>query len=297
MKLLIKRLLKKRNNGGFTLVEVVISCALLAILVLGVTGFAGPVLNMLKDEKKDARATQLADTLNSYISGVLKDAKFVAVYENATFDDAKDTASALKSIAGTGDKGLNKMATFMSTPENQKKYQVCCLGIRWYDDDKTGRKKLMLTNEQVTSNYGLKEGGSSPVFTNELYDGLCPVIKFETFGPLIDDGTGNMIRDTTKANASGYKLTTQIYSDENCYAVNSVTRNNKARLSFTAVTFFECSAMKNSDSSENKPAEEPNKLGELQNQIDAKQGSLGCENGYNERAYYPDTYIFYVVAR
>ena len=51
----LKRLLSKRNNAGFTLIEVVISVALLGILVLSMTFVVTPVLRAGGTRKKQPR--------------------------------------------------------------------------------------------------------------------------------------------------------------------------------------------------------------------------------------------------
>ena len=57
----ILRLLKRRNNGGFTLIEVIISCALLAILILAVMGMVTPVMSVVMSNEKNANALMIAE--------------------------------------------------------------------------------------------------------------------------------------------------------------------------------------------------------------------------------------------
>ena len=54
------RLLKKRNKGGFTLVEVVVSVALLAILMGGMMMFIAPIVRNFNDNQKDQSAQSVS---------------------------------------------------------------------------------------------------------------------------------------------------------------------------------------------------------------------------------------------
>lgn len=56
----IIRLLKKQNKGGFTLVEVVVSVALLAILMGGMMMFIAPIVRNFNDNQKDQSAQSVA---------------------------------------------------------------------------------------------------------------------------------------------------------------------------------------------------------------------------------------------
>lgn len=279
----ILKLLRKRNNKGFTLVEVIVSCALLGILILGMAFFATPIFDLIKDTQKDARATMLAESLNSYIYGLLKNAKYVAVFENVGPDDLASNGASLVSAAPDDETGIAKINSIVSSAPT--KYQVCCLAVKWLPDEKTGKSKLMLENQIIGDD--LKILSSSQVFTDIMYDGLYPIITFETFGPLEETTSGEYVRVADSDNAKGYKLTTMVYSDQNCYSVQEATRTTRARLSFTGVSFVQCVNM-------NQPADDPIQVRTTQQQIDAKYGTYGySEDGAN--FYYPDTYVYYVV--
>ena len=77
MKKLIKLLKRRRKNSGFTLVEMVISCGLLGILVVGITLFISPVLQSAASNEVNVRATLLADTVNNYISRTTRGSYYV----------------------------------------------------------------------------------------------------------------------------------------------------------------------------------------------------------------------------
>ncbi len=73
------RLLKKRNKGGFTLVEVVVSVALLAILMGGMMMFIAPIVRNFNDNQKDQSAQSVSACINDYIVRSIRYATQVAV--------------------------------------------------------------------------------------------------------------------------------------------------------------------------------------------------------------------------
>lgn len=290
----LKRLLKKRNKGGFTLVEVVIACALLSILVLGVLNFVAPVMNRVAVARVNGRATMLAESINTYISGVLKTAYMVEVYENTTFEIASDTnpSENLKSVSSDG---LHEIDEFMQEGDNMANYEVRCIGMKWLKDNgNKGKKKLMLVSCDVENTLS---AGTIPlnltsrriVFNSPLYDGLYPIVTLETFKAKDSSGTD------VATNAFGYKVSTKVYTDIKCYAAISAAERKKSIMAFEGVSYFSCMNMSN-------PASDTIEAATLQGAIDANKGKTvsGEENKYTEGDkdyYYPETYIFYVVKK
>lgn len=289
----LKRLLKKRNNGGFTLVEVVISCALLGILVVGVVAFASPIFGMIASGQKNARATMLAETLDSYIAGCLKNARCVDVIQNTSIERLSTTG--IDGTAAVND-DPNSVLKFMKATGNAAEFEVRCLGICWVENKGLGgKKKQMLVNCRVDNNFSsgynnllvLQSNSGTPiqdkVFDDSLYDGLFPVINVETFKSMDEAGA------ETATNAHGYKITANIYTNPTSYNVISEAARDKASLGFRGVTFAQCMNMKT-------PANDIVTLNSTQNTIDANRATRQyTDNGTNY--YYPDTYIYYVVPK
>lgn len=290
----LKRLLKKRNNGGFTLIEVIISVALLGILMMGITMFISPILNTIKLNKKNARATMLAETLDSYISGSLKNAKYVLVVTNTTQER-------MTTVGATGiTYAQDTIIPFMRA--NSDDYEVRCLGINWVEEkssssDFTGNKKLMITNRKVDNNFSSgynnqlviipatseTERKREKVFDDSLYSLLYPVIDVETFKAQNPDGS------EADANAKGYKISAKIYSDPACYNVISDAAREKSYLAFEGVTYAQCANM-------TTPASDVVPLATTQAAIDSRAADSAYANGGNNY-YYPDTFIYYVVPK
>lgn len=293
---LIKRLLSKRNNGGFTLVEVIVSCALLSILVLGVMGFVGPVMNMVKINQKNARATMLAETINSYISGCLRNANKVEVFTLSDVGDAmQPEATHLRSKAG----GLNNIDAFLLDGTNMTDYELHCLGVTWmaYSTSTGSRYKLVLSNCLVNTKatistssgniYKLGYEGAKPqveVFDDALYTGLYPIIDISNFSTT-KDAEGNYVG----ANANGLKVETKVYSDDKCYNVLPAERA-KSHLAFVGTSFIEFVNMKGTPASNVIPMAD-----DLQDAIDGHT-TLTYTVG-DHSFYYPSTYIYYLVPK
>lgn len=322
------RLLNKRNRG-FTLVEMVISTALLSILVLGVLGFATPIMNMLRVEQQSARGTALAETIDSYINGTLRNAKMIQIVENVTYDRIHQPTVA----TDPGLTGLGDIKSFIQA--NNKRYEVRCLGICWVADQSspyydpamgnTVPRKLMLVNLKVNQTGGaplmpiptdlrpnadgsLKDGATK-VFDDSMYFGLYPVVKFSRFKQ--KDASGADL----KTIANGYKITTEVYADNGIYnTLNKATRD-KSRLAFTGEMYCELvnykeqvlNADTNTTTTKIKPA--PSIVPDIMDTEDgenAYQSSLesaissGGSNAYtdgNGNYYYPETFIYYVVSK
>lgn len=327
------RLLNKRNRG-FTLVEMVISTALLSILVLGVLGFATPIMNMLRVEQQSARGTALAETIDSYINGTLRNAQMIKIIENVTYDRIHQPT-----VATDAGLGLDDIYKFMQ--DNSDRFEVRCLGICWVADQSspyydpamgnTVPRKLMLVNLKVSQNFavgspmsgalmpiptdlrpnadGSLKDGATKVFDDSMYFGLYPVVKFSRFKQ--KDSSGADL--TTIAN--GYKITTEVYADSGIYnTLNKATRD-KSRLAFTGEMYCELVNYKEPvhDDDTNTTTIRKNRAPSIVPDImdtedgeNAYQSSLesaissGGSNAYtdgNGNYYYPETFIYYVVSK
>ena len=85
MKAILRRL-KKHNSGGFTLVEVIVSCALLAVLLGGMMLFIYPVIRTFDDTEKVYTADNVANCIDEYITKKIYNARRIAIFSNANYD-------------------------------------------------------------------------------------------------------------------------------------------------------------------------------------------------------------------
>lgn len=282
----IKRLLKARNKSGFTLVEVIISCALLAILVLGIMSFVTPVLKMVSSGQKNARATMLAETIDTYISGVLRTAKMVEVFENVDYV-CPDTSGINMISSSPSGGGLYKIDEFMRTGDNAQKYEVRALGIITKTTGDVTTQGLRIYNIELTSSFGSGadvatsfEFKSTPkvAFQDLMFEGLYPIVKLETFKAQ-ESSTGT----ETDHNASGYRISTKVYSDLKCYNASGDERD-KSRLAFEGVTFFENLNFNGGSASDIIT-------------VATVQDSMDTHGEVAGKLYYPATIIYYVAPK
>lgn len=271
----IKRRLLKRNNAGFTLVEVIVSCALLAVLILGVIGFSQPVLASVKQKEQNARAVMLCETVESYIAQSTRYAYFVQAYsfvvpsEATTVDPATgvsvlaskayiDNAAAENAYKASYDgASLKDMLYCLNSVLGTTDYEIRCIGMRWLTDPKSGEKKLMLTNEivdQTTCALALETDPAKIkyVFDPCYYEGLYPTLEFIDYSnqyKVVNPTTGAVenrydnAADITIAPALG--ITMNIYLDSKCYSSNATTRKS-ADPTFIGSTFVNYGNISNS---------------------------------------------------
>ena len=247
MKNKLSRLLRKRNKSGFTLVEVVISTALLGILIIGVLLFMTPVFGMLDSNEAAAKSDRAMSTMETYITKTLRRASYVKIFTNA--DDADIT-----SVTGDIfiDTDYDKMVKFMQKPGNQDLYTLNCLSIR-YEVDNNPRNnsqgstahKYMLYNETInTTHYTLDGTKSQLVFDESFYEDIYPEFAFSVL-KVNFDASGNVIPDVlppggtpipvSTTRTPGLEMEMSVYSDESMNHVYKV---------FGGKSYIECTNIK-----------------------------------------------------
>lgn len=217
----ILRLLKRRNNGGFTLVEVIVSCVLLGILILAVMGMITPVMSIITSNEKNANALMVAEAVEAHIDRNIKNAVYCAVFTNAGSNksavgslstDLESTGLILKSDA------IKEMLDFMKTDSNKDIYEIKVIGIRWLEDKRTNQYKYMLTN----INPKIKSDGSgfdsffsgieTRVFEDCFYDNFFPDISFEIM-EYNEHEDGDETKPITSTRNVALKTTIDVYSN------------------------------------------------------------------------------------
>lgn len=311
----IKRLLGKRNNGGFTLTEVVVASALLGVLMLGVLGFSQPVLKSVKAKEQNARAVMLCETLESYIASSTKYAYYVQTFSGVTDADSVSTTADPAAIVNAKYVGaeytdysgasLADMLNCLNNVLGTDNYEIRCIGMRWMDDPKTGEKKLMLTNEVVDQkNCSIDNSKTKLVFETCFYDGLYPVLFFNNYDnqyKVIDPATGNVVdkyADEDIKLATGLEITAEIYLDPQCYSTTEATRNS-AQMTFVGTTFADYRNI-SSVNTINVAKEyklSPNIEVRSYNEALAASTSKVYLDEEIGSCYYPDTFIYYIARK
>lgn len=202
-----KRLFGRKPNGGFTLVEMIVSCALLGILAVGITAFVAPVMQTISDSKVNARASLLAETMEGYIRRSTVNSCYVKIFTNAKSSDVE-----LNGVVTT-DTDLKAMKEFVGKAENKKIYDLRCIGIRW---DTVGNRYI-ITNETLSDAAGsveLQPSKTYKVFEDCFYKHLYPEVKFEqvTADVTTTDASGNEVTKTEKVGA--LKTTVTVYTEQ-----------------------------------------------------------------------------------
>ncbi len=225
----LRRLFNKRNNGGFTLAEVIISTALLGILVIGMLLFMTPVFSMAETSEEAVKADRAVSTMEVYLSKSLRNAIFVKV-----FTDTNISAAAHNSSAMFVDSDYAQMRQFVADNPN---YQLNCISIRYIVDSNPRNQsnsenpyKYMLHNETITAQYTLDGSKSELIFDQGFYEDLYP--KFTISHLSVDfDASGNPIPDTPPAGGTppvvDKTLTPGIVIDIEAFNAETMTTDDK----------------------------------------------------------------------
>lgn len=177
----IKARLFKRGSRGFTLVEIIVASALLGVLLLGMLMFVSPVLESVNTQERDARALSVGSSMETYISRSIRNSVYVAVFENAEFDDCKLNGAVYNNAK------LTEMEEFVKKTDNIAVYELKCISLRWMYDDKLQEYKYMLCNETV-QNGGrvLLDGKTERVFDSCFYEQLFPRVNISMLNNQIE---------------------------------------------------------------------------------------------------------------
>ncbi len=179
----LKRLLSKRNNAGFTLLEVVVSVGLMGLLIVSMTVFVTPVLKVAAGNKMDVRATILAETLDSYLNRNIMNSKAVVVFTGvANFAKPAQKTTDLNSIYASNE--LKELTDNLNTNLSRygaNSYEIRCVGINWSTDERTNDQKYMLTLYKIAkaAEDKLRIVGQNEIFEDCFYDGLFPTVEIE----------------------------------------------------------------------------------------------------------------------
>lgn len=314
----VKRLLRLRNKSGFTLVEVIIACALLGILILGVCGFASPILSGVREKEQNARAVMLSEAIDSYIANSIQYAFYVQTFSYCASSDTDkatgDLPIAAVKYSGSEfekykDKGLSDMLGCLKNDLAGEVFELKCIGIRWKEIPGTGgRKKLMLTNEKVDQTTGrLYPDEAELVFDPVFYDGLYPIVKFENYSNQYQLGGVDQVSDDKLDIAPGLKITTEVYLSDRCYNAAEVERK-KASATFSGVTFTEFPNIKSNLLNKGVYKIQPEIWAHEATDSHGKtvpsyMGAYGIDLGYRYTGddgglyYYPNTFIYYIARK
>lgn len=167
------RLLKKRRNGGFTLIEMVVSIAALAILLGGMMLFISPVIQSFNDNSRNLVAENVSTCIQDYISLGTRNATNVLIIGNTNEQSIKTNANG----------AINALKTFCKTQTSEHKnaYTMNCISLKYNSTDK--RYYLYKETVDVSQNGDFADpvvkDKDSEVFSKCFYDDLYFDVKIE----------------------------------------------------------------------------------------------------------------------
>lgn len=189
-----------RRTSGFTLVEMVVSVALIAILLGGMMIFISPIIRSFNDTTTDLVAENTAACIQEYITKSIRNANQVFIAENANGDiaefESNSTYSSKVEAMNEWCSSVNKT----NTKENRL-YELKCLRLH-FDEAKNN---YFLYEETVKMNDKGKLDTTQPsreVFAECLYNDLYFTFDFSKLAnsdPLVSPYRDDAINVTIRA--------------------------------------------------------------------------------------------------
>lgn len=192
----LKRLSRWRNSSGFTLVEVIVSTALLGVLIIGILLFMTPVFSLAGSSETNTKANRFATTMELYVSKSLRSSVYIKVYTGAEIGDITSTSGAIYT-----DADFQSMKDFVIA--NSENYELRCMSIRYVEDTNPRNSsvgdtayKYMLYNDKIdTAKYFIDKNKSELVFDECFYEDIYPKFSFAV-KPVYFDENGAVIDAT-----------------------------------------------------------------------------------------------------
>ncbi len=276
----LKRLSKWRNSSGFTLVEVVVSTALLGVLIVGILLFMTPVFGMVDNNEVNQKSERSATTMELYLSKSLRSSLFVKVFTGAKLDDINDASGAIYT-----DEQFKAMKQFAA--DNSANYELRCISIKYVEDTNPRNNstsnnpyKYMMYNEKVdTAFYMLDDTKTELVFDNCFYEDIYPKFEFSR-NPVCFDADGNVIPDPDPDDITNGTVKTILYPvlemDIDIYGDENMDISSR---SFFGKSYIEVNNIKSL-------------------QLNSKGTYMIYEpEAITDGSTYKDTYIFYVARK
>lgn len=166
------RLLKKRRFGGFTLVEMIVAIAMLAILMAGMMIFISPIIQSYNGNHTDSNAQNTTTCVQEYISRKLRNSYQVAIFENTNYAAIRDNDAYKSQI-----ESMNEFCANVNGPSAvNKTYVLKCMSLRYDSAD----QRYYLWDESVNMNSkgALDQSKSKKVFADVLYNNLYITYDF-----------------------------------------------------------------------------------------------------------------------
>ncbi|MDE7398164.1 MAG: type II secretion system GspH family protein [Oscillospiraceae bacterium] len=292
----IKRLFGRRNNAGFTMVEVIVSIALLGIMILGVLGFMAPVMSIVADGEKNARGVMLMEAIDSYITNSLRYAEYVKIYSNVK--QGTDPTD--------GDADFTEMTGYVNAT-----HELRCISFSWMETGIKDQYKLVLRQNRVDqSTFKIAQlANGKPdavsVMGDCIYDDLYIVPQFRLIDNNYDVPSPADPSITTPKYADGdpnlhyigFQNVTQVYRDNQCYSTEAANRANSS-LAYVGESFTACTTIASNYTNKLTAGGYKYKIYEINEGVyDATSVTTQIDEDTGMTLYYPETYIYYVARK
>lgn len=169
----IIHLFRKRRNGGFTLVEMIVACAVLSVLMVGMIITISPIVQSYNDTSTNLVAENVATCVQNYITMSTRNATSVLIFGNTNEESIKNNAN---------DK-INALKTFCKTKTGSGRdaYVLKCISLKY--DSTDGRYYLYTetidpTQTGDSANPFDNKGTRRSVFSKCFYDDVYYSMSF-----------------------------------------------------------------------------------------------------------------------
>lgn len=232
--------MKIRNKKGFTLVEMIISLAIISIMMMGMLAFFGPVTSTIKDMSKKTDAETAVVNITSYITKSITQAKKVVVCQGMKFSDVQSKMNNDE----IGNKFLSSALPFDPAVD-----EIKCLRLSWVPRVGTS-KGYMLVDEPMKQVVGTGFGfvdaadysingipdtmSGKKVYNDGYYKNFNFIMKFsieKAIEKSIDPTTG---KETTAEKEVPYlcSVSSEVYTDATYKDILFSSENSKDYILF-----------------------------------------------------------------
>lgn len=276
------------------MVEVIVSIALLGILVLGVLGFMAPVLASVSEKQKNARATMLAEAIDSFIASNVQNAKYVKIISHVPPDSSFSTIS-------TDSVYQDMMGGFDSSKDTFQ-----CIAFQWAPTGVYDEYKLVMRYNPnvVSSDQASFQNGFVDVFGDSIYDGINMIPQIEPIDNQYqepDPSDPSIMVDKVpndEVHNIGLRVSTKVYTNRDCYRTNEIVAKS-ATLAFSGESFNRCTPIASPLTNPKTPSGYTYKIypnTDLPYDYSPTSSLVQTEEDGNNY-YYPETYIFFITRK
>ncbi len=232
MKKLI-RILKKRRNHGFSMVEMIVAVALLALLLGGMMITISPILQSYNDNQTLYTAENVATCIQEEITHTLRNAYQVNIFTDMTYTDNWNNTSVQNKIKAMADYVNAKNAD--TAISSNRVYELKCLSLRYNEGQyylcNENVNTVGAAGQYITGNANNAALDSSrKCYSDVLLDGLYMDFGFSMPTETKADGTAIVSKDTFKLDITAYSDADKksiVYAGSGlseCFAVKTMLR-------------------------------------------------------------------------